>query len=915
MRPIRRRIASPFVALAAFGSVALLHAAGWISSIENDAADARAGLLRHEVPSSIVIVGIDARSLWELSAWPWPRRLHARLLEELDRARPARVFLDIDFSVAREPEDDARLESALASWSGAPVLLPAFLQPASGADSELVLTRPLERFARHVELVSVNLQPGQDGLVRTVRSSWRFGSQTFPGVSAAGRSNVAAGEDHAIDFSISPSSFTFFSYADVVNGRVPAAEFRGKTVYVGATALELGDVISVPVYRSLPGVAVLALATETMAQGALLTLPPWLLMLALGAWAVLWAALFESASWQRNLASIAGCLLLVAAIGVYAYAAHRIALEVVPFALVAACAFLIVTVRSLDEQTLRALAHALGIRRRDALLRSIVESSSDCIVCIDAQGRIQTSNQAAARLFECAPGTLARAPIEDLLPALCAGGATTVAEALESLGGSLSESEARTVAGRTFPIDLSISRVQLKDERLYTAIVRDISDRKAQQRELEYRAMHDPLTALPNRTALAAHLERVLAEVQHDQCVALLLLDLCRFKEVNDTLGHNVGDGVLCEVARRFRTAVGENGFVARIGGDEFTVVLDRAAGNGALESAAEQLQACLRAPIDAGGIAIAIGLSIGIARFPLDAPDAQTLLKHADVAMYDAKRRGSAFEHYDATHDEHSVRKLMVAGELRSAIAAAQLSLYYQPQVDLRDGRVTSAEALLRWEHPVLGRVSPAEFVSIAETSDLIQPLTEWTLCEALSQLAHWKHAGLDLRVAVNLSARLLQDMAFPARLRALLEQGGVAPRSLELEITESAMMLDPARALRVVKDLHALGVLIAVDDYGTGFSSLGYLRDLPVHALKLDKSFVMNMRACEDDRIIVESTVQMAHALKLAVVAEGVESDWDARFLASIGYDYAQGYCYSAALPAGDFADWVRRFNAAAA
>lgn len=914
MRPARR-IAWPFVALAAFGSVALLHAAGWISSIENDAADARARLLRHEVPSRIVIVGIDARSLAQMPEWPWPRRHHARLLEQLAHARPARVFLDIDFSAAREPEDDARLESALADWSGRPVLLPAFLQPASGTDSELMLTRPLDRFARHVELASVNLQPGNDGLVRAVRSSWRFGSQTFPGVFTAGRDGVPAGEHHAIDFSISPSSFSFFSYVDVVNGRVPDAELRGKTVYVGATALELGDVLSVPVYRSLPGIAVLALATETMEQGVLVSPPSWLLMLALGAWAMLWATAFESATWRRNLVSMAGCLVLVAAVGVYAYAAHRVALEIVPFALVAACAFLIVTVRSLDEQTLRALAHALGIRRRDALLRSIVESSSDCIVCIDDQGRIQTSNAAAARLFECEPGALSRLPIGGLLPALEGADARTVAEALEALSGLLTESEARTVAGRAFPVDLSISRVRLKDERLYTAIARDISDRKAQQRELEYQATHDPLTALPNRTALAAHLERLLAEVPADQCVALLLLDLCRFKEVNDTLGHNVGDSVLREVAQRFRATVGERGLVARIGGDEFTVVVDRAAGNGAVESIAVQLQACLEAPIDAGEIAIAIGLSIGIARFPLDAPDALTLLKHADIAMYDAKRRGSAFEHYDATHDEHSVRKLMMAGELRSAIATGQLHLYYQPQVDLRSGRVTSAEALLRWEHPVLGRVSPAEFIGIAETSDLIQPLTEWTLREALSQLARWKQAGLELRVAVNLSARLLQDTGFPARLRALLEQGGVAPRSLELEITESAMMLDPERALRIVKDLHALGVLIAVDDYGTGFSSLGYLRDLPVHALKLDKSFVMNMRSRADDRIIVESTVQMAHALKLAVVAEGVESDWDARFLASIGYDYAQGYCYSAALPAGEFPDWVRRFNAAAA
>jgi EAL domain-containing protein (putative c-di-GMP-specific phosphodiesterase class I) len=281
---------------------------------------------------------------------------------------------------------------------------------------------------------------------------------------------------------------------------------------------------------------------------------------------------------------------------------------------------------------------------------------------------------------------------------------------------------------------------------------------------------------------------------------------------------------------------------------------------------------------------------------------------------MYVAKRRGVSYEFYDAAYDENTVRKLAIGGELRSAISGNQLELHYQPQINLRSGLVESCEALVRWTHPVQGAISPAEFVAIAESTDLIRPLTEWTVSCALSQVRAWRDRGVHLRVAVNLSARLLQDTAFPGRLRELLQASGVAAPSLELEITESAMMLDPARALRVIQEIDRLGVLISIDDFGTGYSSLGYLRDLPVHALKLDKSFVMGMRNNGDDRVIVESTAKMAHALKLELVAEGVESDWDAEFLKAAGYDFAQGFRYSRALPSRDFMAWVVEYNATA-
>jgi diguanylate cyclase (GGDEF)-like protein/PAS domain S-box-containing protein len=900
-------------ALTVFGVAALLRAGGLFQSLEFAATDARAGLLAREVESDIVIVGIDTQSLAAIDRWPWPRRHHADLIGQLSDAAPKRVFLDIDFSSHSNALDDALLESALASWRGAPIVLPTFFQALSGADGTPALTRPLDRFLPHVQLAAVNRRPGADGLERAWRSSWNVDGQHYRSViDPEGR--LPPETEVPIDFSISPGSFAYVSYIDLLHGRVPADALRGKTVFVGATAVELGDMVPVPLHRSLPGVVLQALAHESIKIGPQRSLSTWQFVLALAGWTLVSAVWMRARAWRRNALVLAGALLLIAAVSVYAAAAHRLLLEVVPFALATIGVFLVAILRSLDRQTWRAMRYALGMRRRDALLRSIAHSSSDCIVCVDQDGLIQTANPAAARLFACPASGLVGVPIIRFIPELAMTVGSAAADPFAALDGEITEWNAQPASGDPFPVELAVGRVRLHSERLYTAIVRDISERRAQQQRLEHQATHDSLTGLPNRAALMQQLEAALTADGAGRPIALLMLDLCRFKEVNDTLGHDVGDRVLREVAQRFQQAIGAHGFIARIGGDEFTALIDGQESRVAIAAIAQRLTDGLRKPIDVAGISIEVGLSIGVACGPRDTADPQTLLKYADVAMYVAKRRGTPFECYDAASDENTVRRLALGAELRTAIQDGALELHYQPQVNFRTGRVESVEALLRWPHPTLGQVSPAEFVAIAEATDMIRPLTEWTLAQALTDSRDWRRRGLDVRVAANLSARLLQDTAFPERLRMLLASAGGDATSLELEITESAMMLDPARALRIIQEIARLGVLIAIDDYGSGYSSLGYLRDLPVHALKLDKSFVQSMRTSADDRIIVESTVQMAHALKMQVVAEGVESDWDARFLATTGYDYGQGYHYSRALPAAQCAEWIEQYNTAA-
>ncbi|MGQ0833410.1 MAG: EAL domain-containing protein [Gammaproteobacteria bacterium] len=909
----RRRFGWPAIALLAFAVVALSDAGGYLAFLEHKLADARARLLQREVSSDIVIVGIDARSLAELNEWPWPRRYHAELIGRLAQSEPRRVFIDVDFSAESDPDDDARLEAALAAWPGAPIILPAFFQQSSGSDAEPLLSRPLERFSRNAVLASVNQSVGADGLVRNFRLAWLEAGYTLPSaISQLAGARSPTTEDVPIDYSISPSSLTFVSYVDLLAGRIDPAELRGRTVLVGATALELNDMLAVPIHKALPGVVVQALALESVRAGAPRVPPDWLHLLALAGLAALAAVLFEGQNWRWNLSALAGALVLIGTVFVQAYAAHRVALEIVPATFIICLVFIVTTLCSLDEQTLRALFYALGLRRRDALLKSIVESSTDCIVCVDARGCIQIANPAAARLFACDARELNGASMATFVPSLLTAG--DVPAALESHAGSLFECDAMTRGGESFPAELAISRVNLNDERLYTAIVRDVRERKAQQRELEYRATHDALTSLPNRTALASHLEQVFERCRQREPFALLMLDLCRFKEVNDTLGHDVGDHVLREVANRFRETLGGSGFLARVGGDEFTAVLAPCEAEEAAKIA-RRFGDSLRTPIDAQGVAIDVGVSIGIARYPQDARDVQTLLRRADVAMYAAKRGVAPYEYYDEARDAHSVRRLAIVAKLRAAIGTPHLQLKYQPKIDLRTRRCETVEALLRWTHPTHGAISPAEFMPLVETTDLVRPLTEWTLREALAQAEEWRRKGLGLRVAVNLSARLLQDADFPVRLRSLLAESHALPGSLELEITESAMMTDPSRALRAISEIADLGVPITIDDYGTGFSSLSYLRDLPVHAVKLDKSFVTDLQARQDNQVIVASTVLMAHALELEVIAEGVETAWTAAYLAETGCDHAQGYLYTPALAGEECLAWIRKFNASAA
>jgi diguanylate cyclase (GGDEF)-like protein len=426
-------------------------------------------------------------------------------------------------------------------------------------------------------------------------------------------------------------------------------------------------------------------------------------------------------------------------------------------------------------------------------------------------------------------------------------------------------------------------------------------------RRLRHQATHDRLTDLRNRSALHQGAGRTLAGARRSGTLAaLLLIDLDRFKEVNDTLGHEQGDHLLIEVAGRLREVLRRGDLLARLGGDEFAVlaVLPH---RGAVGEIATRMHAALARPFDIAGVVVELGASIGIALQPDHGDDVSTLLRRADVAMYQAKRAGTGIETYDPDRDPYSPERLTLLGDLRHGIDNDELVLHFQPKVALSSGRVIGVEALVRWQHPERGLLGPADFLGVAERTGLITDVTRWVLDAAVRQCSQWRRRGTDLPVAINLAAANIVDVALPDAIEQALRRWDVPGELLECEISEDTVMGDPRRATEVLERLRALGVRLSLDDFGTGHSSLSYLKRLPLDEVKIDRSFVTGMAVDPSDAAIVRSTIDLARHLGLDVVAEGVESEEVLDVLVSLECDVAQGFLLSRPLPADQLDGWL--------
>ena len=571
----------------------------------------------------------------------------------------------------------------------------------------------------------------------------------------------------------------------------------------------------------------------------------------------------------------------------------------------------------------RVLAQNRHAQRRIELLAKVFEHSGEAIMVSDSRHRVIEVNPAFTRqtgykatdIIGKLTSSLNSAPTQ-------ASDHLVIQHSLSTTGLWRGELCGRTKDGRDYPrwVSISVVRDALGAITNHISNSRDVTEAKRAEDRIRHLAHHDTLTQLPNRVLLHGRLEQAMAGARREAGqLAMLFIDMDRFKDINDTLGHPVGDGLLVEVGQRLSALVRDSDIVARLGGDEFVLVLTGTGQDAARAGAAvaAKVLADLGRPYTVHGHELHSTPSIGIALFPADGEDADTLMKNADSAMYHAKSAGrNNAQFFTAAMNQATQERLVLQAGLRGAIEGGELFLHYQPQLDLDSQTIVGLEALVRWRHPELGLIPPLKFIPVAEDTGQIEAIGAWVLDEALRQVALWRAAGhLGLRMAVNLSAQQLRGDAFPEQVARALHRHGLPGSALELEITESVAMRDPARTADMLRQLRQFGVALAIDDFGTGYSSLAYLKQLPLSCLKLDRSFVMDIETDANDAAICTATIQMAHSLGLGVVAEGVETATQLEFLRRLGCDTVQGYYIAKPLSANDCAAFLAQRKASEA
>jgi diguanylate cyclase (GGDEF)-like protein/PAS domain S-box-containing protein len=555
-----------------------------------------------------------------------------------------------------------------------------------------------------------------------------------------------------------------------------------------------------------------------------------------------------------------------------------------------------------------------------ARFRTLFQGVSIGILRLDRDGRVVEANPALERMLGYTAAELGELTLAGYMHTEDARRAALLFDDLTRGGRESFQLEARYTRKDGGVVWAQVSAALERDQdgqpAFAVTMIENITNRKRAEGDLirqaelsERQALHDPLTGLPNRVLFGDRIEHAImqAERRGDR-LAILMMDLDRFKEVNDSLGHNAGDELLREVGGRLQGAIRSSDTAARLGGDEFGLLLPDLPETDSVLRMIDRIRAGFAQPIFVHDLPLAIEASIGIAVYPDHGTTAEQLIQHADVAMYSAKRESAPFSFYSADADGSDPARLTLVAELRRAMAERELVLHYQPKAALADGEVRSVEALLRWKHPSRGLIYPNAFIPVAQETGLIRPLTLYVIDEALRQCRAWRDDGIELSVSVNLSTRNLLDLEFPHQVAGLLARWEIEAEVLKLEMTESAMLANPTRTTAVLCELSALGIKLSIDDFGTGYSSLAYLRQLPIDEIKIDRSFVTDMGDEDGDLAIVQCTIDLGRNLGLDVVAEGVETREVWERLRALGCKSAQGYYLSRPVPPEELSAWFR-------
>jgi len=562
----------------------------------------------------------------------------------------------------------------------------------------------------------------------------------------------------------------------------------------------------------------------------------------------------------------------------------------------------------------------IALRDNEMRMRAVLDNVVDGIITIDEHGSIEAYNPATERIFGLLPDEIIGQKITLLISTASQKDYFTYSG--RCFQSTLSAEETLTPCkligrrkdGSKFPIEISLSPMQVEDMRLFIVVVRDITERKRAEERLIYLANYDELTGLPNRTLARDRLEHAKTRAKRDgRMAAVIFIDLDQFKNINDTLGHYAGDQLLLSATRRLLRPIRELDTVARLGGDEFMVVVENIGHVNEITSIVEKFLHAFDKPFTLDQQEVFITASAGISIFPLDDISTDNLVKNADTAMFRAKAKGgNSYEYFTADMNTQAVERLTLENALRQALARNEFELYYQPRIDLNSEIIVGMEALLRWHHPTLGTISPVKFIPVLEETGLIVAVGEWVLKTACKQTQHWHEMGSkQLRVSVNLSVRQFQQNDLVERFTNIIKSSGLSCNQLELEITEGLLVENVSAAIDILQAFHDLGIHIAIDDFGTGYSSLSYLKRFPINTLKIDRTFVRDITLDPNDAAITNAIVALAKSLRLRVTAEGIETKAQLNFLRQLNCNEAQGFYFSKPIPAGQFENLIMELH----
>lgn len=909
--PALPHLRSAFAVLMIAAAIYSLDRAEAFRWADNVVTEGRMAAAPREASGRVVFIGIDSRSLKQIATWPWPREVYADMIERLLSLGATEVFFDIDFSSSSTPDSDAALAAALQEAGGA-VILPAFRQSVGIAapTGETTDNLPLPAFQAHAWLASVNFQADPDGMTRRLPWGLHIAGNDIPSA-ASTISGVfgPVGGYFPINFAIMPETVPTYSVADLLEGRLDLHQIEGRSIIVGGHAAELGDTLSVPVHGVINGAILQALAAETLLQGIMpkpLRTFPVLTLVTILAAAIATSPLGQSPG--RLATACCAVALLIEAGAFVLQARSAIVVHTPAMHTFLGAIALAAWTRSYGLQRMHLAISRLEARNGRTVLQRVFTDGSDAVVVCDEAGQILETSRVATDLFDLPD--LAQGPlmIDDVLPPQLAQVIRTAMrsfaldeQAVPERGCTKVEVGDRTVhlEFKATPSRMEGGGVRSNGAVVCGLTVRDVTTTTEQRERLDRFSRLDPLTGALNRLEFVRCLEGDLRSSGH----VVFALNLCRFKMINASLGRCVGDEVLSIFVQRIVDLDGRLSHAARVAGDTLAVACPGLSEDAA-RTMAEAMMDAVAQPFSAGGTSVRLEARIGIA-FATAGADAATLLDHAEVALEMARRvAGGGLRFFEPAFLTGRERHHRLEHDLWSAIEGNEMYVLYQPQVDLIDNQVVGAEALVRWTHPKLGPISPMEFIPISESSGFIEALGRWALEQACREASSWPET---VSVAVNVSSVQLQRGNLLADVGRALAKSDLSPSRLQLEVTESLCLEASPDVVGTLNEFRNLGVSLALDDFGSGYSSVGYLRSLPIDKLKLDCMFADGLGKVNSSSAIVRSVITLARDLGIDFICEGIETELQRDALIELGCPKGQGYLFGRPMTGDNFRSLV--------